>query len=113
MVGERVEEQVAGIVVRLLRGTDDRRERGERDEVIEVDAGLERCGMQMPGAEHLRVQDLVKALLVEIDQEGVIEHHGAVDDALECWEIARDVADHAANVVAASDVTACIDDVDT
>ena len=112
MVGEGVEEVVARIVVGLFDRADDGGEGGEADEVVELCAAFDGGVVQVPGTEHFRVHDLVKTFVVEFDEEVVVEHHRAVDDTLERWQVAPDVGDDAADVDAAGDVGAGVDDVD-
>ncbi len=81
-----IEEAVRCAVIRLLGRADQSRHRREADEVIQLQTRSRH--VQVPPAQHFRLQDAVEPGVVELVDEGVIQHHGGVDDPLERRKVA-------------------------
>ncbi|KAI6750380.1 hypothetical protein HG530_014661 [Fusarium avenaceum] len=69
-------EKVGGVVVGLSNVTDDRSDRAQTNE--EVELGVAKDVVEMLRAEDLGGEGVVQLLSIHIDEEAVLEHHGSV-----------------------------------
>ena len=110
MTGKGVEKAVASVIVRLLGRTENGGNRRKADEVFERQfAGGH---MQIPGTDHLRMQDPVETPLVQLDYEFIVQDHGTVNHSLERRALRLDVVDHSPYILGASHVATHIAHVD-
>jgi hypothetical protein len=102
LFGVGIEESVGDAVVGLTGTTVDCRHRGEQQQKVEPDVagGV----VDMLHATHLRCEHGGHLPFALVGDEGVVEHAGAVDDAIQHAVLVDDGGDHAAHVGGIADV---------
>ena len=80
-LGEHVEERVGGGVVALTGGAEDTGDRGEEDEVGEIEPAGQL--VQLPGCVDLGREDAIDLLRAEAGDDSVVDHTGRVDHGSE------------------------------
>ena len=102
VVGKGVEGRVGGGVVGLAGVAENARQRGIKDEPVELEA--ERLLMEVPAPEELRQQDTVERGMVEVDEELVLEDHRGVKNPLQRRQLEADPVEHPPHLLRPGDV---------
>ena len=91
VIGQRIQERVAGDVVRLPRIADDGGDRREQHE--EIQRNIERQRVEIPGAHDLGRHGLPHPLLGQAFDRRIVQHHCGVHDAAQRSHLALNGSD--------------------